>query len=350
MARRAACGRRRPRRGRDRRRGHVRRGLPGKQCSSVPVVQWAVVGSSWCERACTACACSPRRSSSTWTPRRCCARRRTCTWRAGASARRGSARPSRASTAARATSPCAPSRWWACCCSSSCGRSSRRRSSTCTWTRSRPASAATRATRAAWRCACAWARPSCASSTRTSPPARSTARSATTTTPRSCAASRRASTARARAPSPPPCAHDLLVWLGDLNYRLEGVSNDEVRATIARGQWARLVAHDQLRKQRAAAGAFVGFEEAPLTFAPTYKYDAGTNTCASPPARTHASSAPSARGGSLQSHAALQPAHPWRLQPCAPGAAPLAGTTRPRSSACPRGRTAYYGAASRPPA
>jgi synaptojanin len=151
-------------------------------------------------------------------------------------------------------------------------------------------------------------------------------------------------------PFPPPCAHDLLVWLGDLNYRLEGVSNDEVRATIARGQWARLVAHDQLRKQRAAAGAFVGFEEAPLTFAPTYKYDAGTNTCASPPARTHASSAPSARGGSLQSHAALQPAHPWRLQPCAPGAAPLAGTTRPRSSACPRGRTACYGAASRPPA
>ena len=95
-------------------------------------------------------------------------------------------------------------------------------------------------------------------------------------------------------PFPHPCEHDLLVWLGDLNYRLEGVSNEEVRATIARGQWAGLVDNDQLRKQQAAATAFVGFAEAPLTFAPTYKYDAGTNTCASPPARTRASSAPSA--------------------------------------------------------
>ena len=95
-------------------------------------------------------------------------------------------------------------------------------------------------------------------------------------------------------PFPHPCEHDLLVWLGDLNYRLEGVSNEEVRATIARGQWAGLVDNDQLRKQQAAATAFVGFAEAPLTFAPTYKYDAGTNTCASPPARTHASRAPSA--------------------------------------------------------
>jgi len=95
-------------------------------------------------------------------------------------------------------------------------------------------------------------------------------------------------------PFPHPCEHDLLVWLGDLNYRLEGVSNEEVRATIARGQWAGLVDNDQLRKQQAAATAFVGFAEAPLTFAPTYKYDAGTNTCASPPARTHASRTPSA--------------------------------------------------------
>ena len=95
-------------------------------------------------------------------------------------------------------------------------------------------------------------------------------------------------------PFPHPCEHDLLVWLGDLNYRLEGVSNEEVRATIARGQWAGLVDNDQLRKQQAAATAFVGFAEAPLTFAPTYKYDAGTNTCAAPPARTRASRAPSA--------------------------------------------------------
>ena len=84
-------------------------------------------------------------------------------------------------------------------------------------------------------------------------------------------------------PFPHPCEHDLLVWLGDLNYRLEHVSNEEVRGTIARGQWAGLVAHDQLRKQQAAEAAFVRFVEAPLTFAPTYKYDAGSNTCASPP-------------------------------------------------------------------
>ena len=86
-------------------------------------------------------------------------------------------------------------------------------------------------------------------------------------------------------PFPQPCEHDLLVWLGDLNYRLEGVSNEEVRATIARGQWAGLVAHDQLRKQQAAATAFVGFAEAPPTRPRTSTTRAPTRAPRPPPAQ-----------------------------------------------------------------
>ena len=53
------------------------------------------------------------------------------------------------------------------------------------------------------------------------------------------------------------------------------VCTAQVRASVASGHWASLLPHDQLRKQQAAEAAFVGYCEAPLTFAPTYKYDAG---------------------------------------------------------------------------
>ena len=37
-------------------------------------------------------------------------------------------------------------------------------------------------------------------------------------------------------PFPPPLEHDVCVWLGDLNYRIE-LSNEEVRPRIAAGEW-----------------------------------------------------------------------------------------------------------------
>uniref|UniRef100_A0A7S4BAJ1 Inositol polyphosphate-related phosphatase domain-containing protein n=1 Tax=Chrysotila carterae TaxID=13221 RepID=A0A7S4BAJ1_CHRCT len=73
-----------------------------------------------------------------------------------------------------------------------------------------------------------------------------------------------------------PLEHDLCVWLGDLNYRLE-LPNDEVRARISKGNWKSLHQFDQLLMAQASCQAFVGFQEGELSFQPTYKYDAGTN-------------------------------------------------------------------------
>eukprot|EP00300_Choanocystis_sp_HF-7_P015262 c18990_g1_i3.p1 GENE.c18990_g1_i3~~c18990_g1_i3.p1 ORF type:complete len:849 (+),score=195.30 c18990_g1_i3:319-2547(+) len=70
--------------------------------------------------------------------------------------------------------------------------------------------------------------------------------------------------------------HDIVVWFGDLNYRISH-PNDDVKAMIIKQNWKGLAALDQLTKQRKLGCCFVGFEEAPLAFAPTYKYDIGTD-------------------------------------------------------------------------
>ena len=77
-------------------------------------------------------------------------------------------------------------------------------------------------------------------------------------------------------PHPPPLAHDLCVWLGDLNYRIDQ-PNELVRRRIAAGEAASLLPADQLKQAQGAGLAFEEFREAPVHFPPTYKYDAGTN-------------------------------------------------------------------------
>ena len=66
--------------------------------------------------------------------------------------------------------------------------------------------------------------------------------------------------------------HDYLFWIGDLNYRILGADTD-VRNSILRGDYDLLLAHDQLREQQRERRAFEPFTEAPILFAPTYKYD-----------------------------------------------------------------------------
>ncbi|KAJ3043130.1 inositol polyphosphate 5-phosphatase [Rhizophlyctis rosea] len=70
--------------------------------------------------------------------------------------------------------------------------------------------------------------------------------------------------------------HDMVFWLGDFNYRIN-MSNEEVRSAIMSQQLQFLYMNDQLVLSRAAGNAFVDFQEAPINFNPTYKYDNGTD-------------------------------------------------------------------------
>jgi len=69
---------------------------------------------------------------------------------------------------------------------------------------------------------------------------------------------------------------DLLVWLGDLNYRLVDLTQEEAKGLIASRQWGSLRACDQLAGEMAQGRAFAFMREGPLVFPPTYKFDRGT--------------------------------------------------------------------------
>ncbi|TDL29681.1 DNase I-like protein, partial [Rickenella mellea] len=67
-------------------------------------------------------------------------------------------------------------------------------------------------------------------------------------------------------------SHENVIWLGDLNYRID-LENDIVRQLIERDELDTLVAADQLRSVIDAQEAFWGYEEGPILFRPTYRYD-----------------------------------------------------------------------------
>ncbi|KAI8465810.1 MAG: Endonuclease/exonuclease/phosphatase [Monoraphidium minutum] len=85
---------------------------------------------------------------------------------------------------------------------------------------------------------------------------------------------------------------DLLIWLGDFNYRVDGgpgfapepempelSHNDQLYAfvhdRISRRRHLELLEGDQLLRQAAAGAVFVGLAEGPVTFMPTYKFEKG---------------------------------------------------------------------------
>ena len=80
--------------------------------------------------------------------------------------------------------------------------------------------------------------------------------------------------AAAAAPGQGIADSDVVLWAGDLNYRVDVPYDDAVRL-VASGDLGQLLSSDQLRTQMAAGAAFQGFEEAPLRFPPTYKFDKG---------------------------------------------------------------------------
>eukprot|EP01105_Mastigella_eilhardi_P025818 TRINITY_DN7160_c0_g1_i1.p1 TRINITY_DN7160_c0_g1~~TRINITY_DN7160_c0_g1_i1.p1 ORF type:complete len:899 (-),score=261.26 TRINITY_DN7160_c0_g1_i1:102-2771(-) len=66
--------------------------------------------------------------------------------------------------------------------------------------------------------------------------------------------------------------HDYLFWMGDLNYRLAAPA-DDIFEKIKKEDYSALMPWDQLMQQMKSGQAFEVFQEAPLRFAPTYKYD-----------------------------------------------------------------------------
>ncbi|GAA5962330.1 hypothetical protein JCM21900_003091 [Sporobolomyces salmonicolor] len=68
----------------------------------------------------------------------------------------------------------------------------------------------------------------------------------------------------------------VLVWMGDLNYRVD-LPRPEVIRMIRSKEWDLLLRFDQLNIQKAHGLAFCEFEEARIAFPPTFKFDVGTS-------------------------------------------------------------------------
>eukprot|EP00750_Incisomonas_marina_P014875 INCI17920.1.p1 GENE.INCI17920.1~~INCI17920.1.p1 ORF type:complete len:914 (+),score=146.20 INCI17920.1:420-3161(+) len=72
-------------------------------------------------------------------------------------------------------------------------------------------------------------------------------------------------------------SHDVVVWAGDLNYRVHvDLPVEMVLDNAKAGNLDLLLAKDQLLNEMFNGRVFQGYAEGPITFPPTYKYEAGT--------------------------------------------------------------------------
>lgn len=66
---------------------------------------------------------------------------------------------------------------------------------------------------------------------------------------------------------------DMVVFLGDFNYRLDDISYDEARDFISQRCFDWLRERDQLHAEMKAGNVFQGMREAIIRFPPTYKFE-----------------------------------------------------------------------------
>ncbi|CAK7216392.1 hypothetical protein SBRCBS47491_002809 [Sporothrix bragantina] len=73
--------------------------------------------------------------------------------------------------------------------------------------------------------------------------------------------------------------HELCILNGDLNYRIDTMSRDTVVNAVKAGNLGKLLERDQLlvARRRNAGFRLRAFDELPIRFDPTYKYDVGTD-------------------------------------------------------------------------
>lgn len=67
------------------------------------------------------------------------------------------------------------------------------------------------------------------------------------------------------------------VWLGDLNYRVQGIKTLPARTLIQKNLLKMLTSKDQLRQEAERGQIFSGYCEGTLAFKPTYKYNVGSS-------------------------------------------------------------------------
>ncbi|XP_046901202.1 inositol polyphosphate 5-phosphatase K [Hypomesus transpacificus] len=72
--------------------------------------------------------------------------------------------------------------------------------------------------------------------------------------------------------------HDVLFWFGDLNFRIEDYDIHVVKSAIDSNKLPLLWERDQLNMAKNSESILEGFNEGPLNFPPTYKFDVGTHT------------------------------------------------------------------------
>ncbi|KAK7487803.1 hypothetical protein BaRGS_00020944, partial [Batillaria attramentaria] len=71
--------------------------------------------------------------------------------------------------------------------------------------------------------------------------------------------------------------HDYIFWMGDMNFRLDNMSKQEVMKAIEDQNLRKLLQNDQLNMCREEGLIFAHFREAPIKFPPSYKFDVGTD-------------------------------------------------------------------------
>lgn len=73
--------------------------------------------------------------------------------------------------------------------------------------------------------------------------------------------------------------HEICILNGDLNYRIDTMGRDTVIKAIKAGSYTKLLERDQLLVSRRRNPMFRlrAFAESPILFAPTYKYDIGSD-------------------------------------------------------------------------